>query len=237
MIDPRVEVSVITPVWEGSSRDGMAVVDLAGSVADTVRRPHELIIVENGAPGPPALRDVRRVTLPQNAGVPVGWNEGAAVARGEYLVFANDDVVVGPGCIDAMIDLLERDPEVGVVGPEGSRWDAQDGRHRSFVEGEGRQPCDVVSGFLFATRRACWERVGGFDPAYSPCSFEEVDYCHAVRASGWSCEVLSPLDYEHDWGISRSRPYRRIRFGGKSESIRSINRRNRARFRSKWGQA
>jgi GT2 family glycosyltransferase len=98
--------------------------------------------------------------------------------------------------------------------------------------------CDVVSGFLFATPRKLWERVGGFDEAYAPASWEEVDYNCAVQRLGLRSYAVGGLHVQHDWGISaRQPPWRTIQWGGRRELLWSVHRRNRRHFLSKWSTA
>jgi GT2 family glycosyltransferase len=83
-----------------------------------------------------------------------------------------------------------------------------------------------------------FDRVGGFDEAYAPCSFEEVDYCTAVRLQlGLQCYAVAGVDVDHEWGISRrAMPWKRVRFDGRAETLRSIHRRNRSHFLDKWSE-
>jgi GT2 family glycosyltransferase len=180
--------------------------------------------------------DVASVDLGTNRGVAPGWNAAARAAGGEVLVFCNDDVRLGAGSLARLAGALEADPSAGVVGPVGSQWDLRTGHHVSWVHaGPGERECDVVSGFLFACRRETWEAVGGFDEFYAPASFEEVDFCTAARAAGRRCLVVDGIECEHEWGVSkRQMPWARARWDGRSETWRSIHRRNRRHFLAKW---
>lgn len=206
----------------------------------------ELVVVLNGiaaddAAAPP---DAVVVEQPQNRGVPAGWNLGAAAASGEVLCFANDDVELGRGALRTLAEALDRTTAAGVVGPVGSRWDVERGRHVEFVPnvdlaaGELRE-VDVVSGFLFATSRAVFEAVGGFDEAYTPASFEEVDYCTAVRLRlAKRCYIVGGVEHGHEWGISaKAKPWRRVGFDGRKELLWSIHRRNRRHYLGKWARS
>jgi len=203
----------------------------------------ELVVALNGVGAgdlglPPGTRTV---DLGVNRGVAPGWNAAARASEGAVLVFGNDDLVLGEHALSMLAGALAEHPELGVVGPAGARWDVATGRHLADVSPDGRTPgeivaCDVVSGFLFATRRETFEALGGFDEFYAPCSFEEVDFCTAVRLQlGLGCGVLAGLAVDHEWGVSRpAPPWRRIRYEGRSETLRSIHRRNRAHLVSKW---
>jgi GT2 family glycosyltransferase len=175
-----------------------------------------------------------------NRGVAPGWNAAASAARGATLVFANDDVELGAGSLRLLhAALAHRD--AGVVGPVGTRWDVARGEHKEWLDLRGLAPgelreCEVVSGFLFATRRETFDAVGGFDEAYAPFSYEEADFCTAARLDlGLRCYAVAGVEQSHEFAVTRAwRPWRRIRFDGRSESMWSINRRNRKRFLAKW---
>jgi GT2 family glycosyltransferase len=159
------------------------------------------------------------------------------------LVFCNDDVELGPRSLALLARALREHPRAGVVGPVGSRWDVARGEHRDWVRMDGRRAgevaeCEVVSGFLFACTAATWEAMGGFDERYAPASWEEVDFCTAVRATGRSCYAVAGVDCRHEWGVSRRQPpWARARWEGRSETWRSIHRRNRRLFLAKWAGA
>ncbi len=203
----------------------------------------ELVVVLNGisarAAGVPS--DARIIDLVVNRGVPIAWNHAGRNASGTTLVFANDDVSLGPRSLRLLHDALADNPDAGVVGPIGTQWNISEARHVAYLPtitlpvGAVRD-CDVVSGFLFATPRTLWLQSGGFDESYTPCGFEEVDYCTTIRTSvGRRCLAVEGVQFEHEFGVSSRRGWRRVRWGGRSERIDSISQRNRAHFLGKWG--
>jgi GT2 family glycosyltransferase len=237
---PRPDISICVPVWKVHAPPDLAT--LEASLLDALAGLRgELIVVLNGLsrsrlPLPP---EAVVIEFTGNRGVPVAWNQAAAAATADVLCFANDDVVLGSYALRRLWEAAQR-RDAGVVGPVGTRWDIGTARHLDYVStnmlppGQG-ESCDVVSGFLFATRRDVYRGVGGFDEAYTPCGFEEVDYCTAVRFQlGLSCYAIGGIDHHHEFGISASRHWRRVRFDGKTESLASISRRNRRHFLAKW---
>jgi GT2 family glycosyltransferase len=236
-----IDVSVCVPVYRVHAEPNLA------TLADTMERAldglrGELVVALNGiseaeAGVPPWARSI---DLGVNRGVSPGWNAAAANARGAVLVFANDDVLLGPRALRLMHDVLTSHAEAGVVGPIGTRWDLSVPKHLEWLDQSDRAPgeveaCDVVSGFLFAVRSEVLEAVGGFDEAYAPCSMEEVDFCTDVRKRlGLECYAVAGIETEHEYGISVSRPWTRVRHSGRTEFLRSIHIRNVRHFRSKW---
>lgn len=237
-------LSVCVPVYREHPEPNLAT--LARSMpASLDGRSGELVVALNGitAERVHAPPDARIIDLGINRGVAPAWNAAAAAAVGDTLVFANDDVVPGLAALAMLDDVLRSRPEAGVIGPVGTRWDLARARHRDFVELDGRPSgdvvaCDVVSGFLMAIRRDAFEAVGGFDEFYAPCSFEEVDLCTAVRVRlGLQCYAVAGVEYQHEYGISITRPWKRVRHNGRSEALRSIHIRNRRHFLQKWASA
>ncbi|MCW3011067.1 MAG: glycosyltransferase [Solirubrobacterales bacterium] len=202
--------------------------------------PGELCVALNGISaadaGVPAA--ARTVPLGVNRGVAPGWNAAASVATGDVLVFLNDDCELGPGALAQLAAVLRSEARSGVVGPGGARWSLVTGERESFVppgEPGSLLPCDVVDGHCFAVRRATYDAVGGFDEFYAPASWEEVDFCTAVRASGLENLVVGGVPVAHEWGISaKAPPWRRIAHNGRKELLWSIHRRNRAHLIEKW---
>lgn len=85
---------------------------------------HEIIVVDNASAEHEqmdALRkqfpQVRFLLLSQNRGYAAGNNAGMAVALGDRVLILNPDIVVFADSIDALLDALEIDRHVGMVGP------------------------------------------------------------------------------------------------------------------------
>jgi GT2 family glycosyltransferase len=202
----------------------------------------ELIVALNGIlAGEAGVPDgAVAVDLGMNRGVGPGWNAAAARSTADVLVFANDDVVLGPRSLAMLHQALLDHPEAGIVGPAGSRFDFATGRHVAWCSTQGVAPaglvrCDVVSGFMFAVRRAEFEAVGGFDEAYVPATMEEIDLTLAMRHSiGKHPFVVAGVLCEHEFGVSSTPAWRLIRHNGRREFLFTVHRRNRRHFYQKW---
>jgi GT2 family glycosyltransferase len=236
----RPDISVCVPVWKCHSPPDLATLQRSlHDALDGLRG--ELIVVLNGISRSrvPLVPTTPVVEFATNQGVPVAWNRAAAHARAEVLCFVNDDVVLGPSALRLLWESAQLG-DAGVVGPVGTRWNIAQATHLAYVATDGLPsgdvtPCEVVSGFLFATPTEVFRAVGGFDEAYTPCGFEEVDFCTAVRLKlGLQCFAVAGVPHLHAFGVSSWRHWRRIRFDGQTESIRSIARRNRQHFLAKW---
>jgi N-acetylglucosaminyl-diphospho-decaprenol L-rhamnosyltransferase len=61
---------------------------------------------------------VKLVRSPRNGGFAVGNNQALRLATGEAILLLNPDALVPPGGIEALLDVLRRHPEAGIVGPK-----------------------------------------------------------------------------------------------------------------------
>jgi GT2 family glycosyltransferase/Flp pilus assembly protein TadD len=225
------------------------------SVLRHTRAPYELVLVDNGStdetptyvaevtqrPGPAHVAILRNET---NVGFAVGCNQALAQARGEYVVFLNNDTIVTECWLDRLIQWsLFNWPRTGLVGPvsngapapqhvsvtysDTSGIDAfAQRRHRKFA-GQAL-PFPRVTGFCMLTRREVLNQIGGFDERYQVGFFEDDDLCVRAREAGY--DVLVALDvFIHHFG---SRTFMKLGI----DPTKQLNE-NFAKFREKWGES
>jgi len=170
-----------------------------------------------------------------NVGVSRGWNMGAMMAEGDTLLFLNDDVEVGTDAIEALYDVLTKDPTIGEVGPRGSLW--KGAQHDRYVGEDHPEDADNISGFCFMVRTETFSRVGGFDIAYTPAGFEEIDFSFAIRKLGLRCRVVPGLRITHHFRHGVSAGPRDIPYLFKNINTTDLHERNKAYFKRKWNIA
>ena len=150
-----------------------------------------------GIPGVTLLRNG------ENLGFLRTCNRAALLSKADYLVFLNNDTLVRPGWLDALVRTAQGDPRVGIVGsklvyPDGTLQEAGGLIWRDasgWNWGRGARPddplyefvrdADYVSGAALLVRRALFNQLGGFDERYAPAYFEDSDLCFAVRRAGF----------------------------------------------------
>jgi hypothetical protein len=93
----------------------------------------------------------------------------AQKARGTYLIFMQDRVLPREGWYEALIEPLRRNPEGGIVGPEGGRVRC-DGSLEMLPDGEAEElrTADFCTTACLATPKHLFFQVGGFDGYYLP---------------------------------------------------------------------
>ena len=167
----------------------------------------EVIVVDDGCRDEtidalPQIAGVRYHRRAQNGGFIAACNDGASLARGESLVFLNNDTIPQPGWLDVLIATFAEHPKAGLVGaqllyPDGRLQEAggvvfADGSAWNYGKFESPEDprfaylrdCDYASGAAIAIPRALFAQLGGFDTRYAPAYYEDTDLAFAVRAAG-----------------------------------------------------
>ena len=62
--------------------------------------------------------ETRLIDNSTNLGFACANNQGAEVAKGDFLLFINPDTIIKEGAIEAMLEHLRSNPSVGIIGPK-----------------------------------------------------------------------------------------------------------------------
>jgi O-antigen biosynthesis protein len=147
-------------------------------------------------------------------------NVGAGIARGEYLVFLNNDTQIQPACLENLIGTFTSYPDSGVVGakliyPNGrlqeagatifkdaSAWNI--GRFENATDSAFNyvRECDYVSGAALAIRTDLFKKLHGFDSFFSPGYYEDADLCFRAREAGFKIRYQPHAMVMHIEGAS-----------------------------------
>ena len=192
------------------------------------------------------LHGVRYFCHHSNLGFLKNCNALAAEAKGSYLVLLNNDTVILPGWLDNLIDTLERNPAIGLVGsklvyPDGRlqeagslMWDDASGLNWGNLcdpqdpEFNYQRDVDYCSGASIALATALWKTLGGFDAErYQQAYYEDTDLAFRVREEQGLRVVYQPLSHLiHFEGISSGRSL--------ESGIKSFQKTNRPLFVERW---
>jgi GT2 family glycosyltransferase len=200
-----VSVSVIVLVWNGAKFLDAC---LSASIAQDYE-PRELIVVDNDSKDDSVaiaqkyLPSVKLVRNDYNLGFVGGNNIGIRAAQGEIMVLLNQDTVVQPGWLRAVVETFS-DSSIGIVGckmlyPISKKFQHAGGvvssddaltRHIGWDEEDNGQydamsEPEFVTGAAFAIHRKVLNKLGPFDEGFHPAFYEEIDYCYRARRAGF----------------------------------------------------
>lgn len=91
----------------------------------------EVLVVDNASPNdtPDVIKEnypeITLIKSPENLGFAGGNNLGVKAAKGEYLLFINNDTIVPEGFIEPLVETLQKDKTIGMVSPKIKfHWDS-----------------------------------------------------------------------------------------------------------------
>jgi len=170
---------------------------------------HEIIFVDDGStdgtrewlaslPAP-----CRTILNERNLGFAGACNRGAAAARGEFLFFLNNDLVLQPRWLEPMLAAFGRFADVGLVGNVQLNAATSAVDHTGIYFNHQGKPAhdtafppayrwlgwpacrtvDALTGACFGLRQRVWTQLGGFDEGFINGS-EDIDLCLRASAAG-----------------------------------------------------
>lgn len=244
-----LRISAVVPLYRSEKFVG----DCLRSLQEYLPSDSEIVAVDDGSPDDSARLAMEvlasggqavLVRLSRNTGFAHAVNVGARLSRGKYLLLFNADALAMPGFVGPMLELMEADPSVAVVGnrhvrpgsgavdSEGSEfsWQTRSYRHvgRDVPEPFSRGPAvsgpverDMVTFACALVRGEVWRELGGLDERYLKAYWEDADFCMRVRAKGLRILYTPLSEISHVGGQSGA--------GGRPEYAA-----NARLFRSRW---
>lgn len=143
-----------------------------------------------------------------------GYNRALKFVEADYYILLNSDVKVAPDWIQPIIDLMEKDPQIGACQPKVrmeaapylfehagasggymDKWGYPFCRGRIFTKvEEDRGQYDDIQEVFWATgaalfiRKALFHNLGGFDEDYK-AHMEEIDLCWRLKRANYKVMV------------------------------------------------
>src|SRR6204780_3023836 len=115
-----IDISVVIVGWNAEHYLELCLESLAKAPP---RRSMEVFVVDNASTDGSAemieskFPWVKLIRSSENLGFSRGNNVAIRQSQGRYVALVNPDVIVFPGCLDALADFLDENPKVGNVGP------------------------------------------------------------------------------------------------------------------------
>ena len=203
------------------------VLECLASLERQAYRPCETVVVDNASTdgSREAIRvrhpGIDLLCLDTNLGAIGGRNAGVAYARQhhdfDYLLFLDDDAEVAVDSIQMLVNVLNRDTPAGIAcGKTYTSFESDilmsAGIRERFHLGlcydrgagetdDGRydreEYVDACGAFAFMIRAAVFAELDGFDNAFTPYGWEDVDLCLRARALGYLTRYVPAARFAH----------------------------------------
>ena len=211
MSSPRI--SVVIPTCNRNDALAQCLDRLAPGAQTLAAHDYEVIVTDDGAKNNAQEMLARcyswaRWTSGPRRGPAANRNCGAARARGQWLVFTDDDCLPSPGWLAAYVAAIE----AGAPGaPTSMVYEGKTTCDAGLSSPLETAPTNANGGYLWSCNlmieRALFEEIGGFDARFPGAHMEDVDLRERIRARG--------LDFPFVPGAIVDHPPRRVAWGTK----------------------
>ncbi|MBM7609065.1 GT2 family glycosyltransferase/ubiquinone/menaquinone biosynthesis C-methylase UbiE/predicted nuclease with TOPRIM domain [Lysinibacillus composti] len=240
------DVSIIIPVYNQWHYTYSC---LKSILANTQNVSYEIIIADDMSSDETVniseyVENIKVVRDGENRGFLLNCNNAAQYADGQYVLFLNNDTQVQEGWLDSLVQLIESDHQIGMVGsklvyPDGRMqeaggiiWNDASGWNFGRLDDPNKpeynyvKEVDYISGAAIMIKKDLWETIGGFDERYVPAYFEDSDLAFEVRKHGFKVMLQPKSVVVHFEGISHGTNV--------SEGVKRFQELNKSKFIEKW---
>jgi GT2 family glycosyltransferase len=194
----QLEVSIVIPSYARPEQ----LRSCLGAIRSLAYPQHrmEVIVVDDGGPG--RLEEIivdfngtmpTRLVRQSNGGPGSARNLGASIARGDFLVFIDDDCRPSAEWLQALMSQLREDPDCLAGGPvlndlDGNPYSRASQLISTFVadhyaSGRGREWFFTTNNFALSANR--FAELRGFDTSIPSATAEDKEFCHRWRQRGY----------------------------------------------------
>lgn len=174
------------------------------SLSEIDYKNYEIVLIDNNSSDDSvkfittSYPKVKIITLDKNYGFAEPNNIGARNASGEFILFLNNDTIVTPNFLTALINVVKSDPQIAIcqslllrqngdVDSSGDFVDTLGMAYSSHQQPSGIRPILSARGASMLIRKNTFFELGSFDKNYF-ASFEDIDI--GWRAWIWGHRVL-----------------------------------------------
>ena len=218
------DISVIIPTFNRATM----VCDCVASVLAQEGVALEVIVVDDCSPDDTKTRieerfggdsRVKYIRNEKNSFQAVSRNNGAKIANGKFLLFLDDDNILGENALVSLLDEFKKNSKLGLAAPmavhkrpgkdnliwslgsDFNRWTSQpkDNCPNLPLEKLPLEPQTYSTSYYpngFMVPREIYDEVGGFDESYVQI-FEESDFGWKIREAGYDAIISTKARTEH----------------------------------------
>lgn len=188
------------------------------SIKKFIKIPYEIMVIDNASSDETLqkLKEYEEITLicnNKNAGFPAAVNQGINKALGDYILILNNDTVLTEKLVDRMIEVLESDPKIGIVGPisnevsglqkdNNAKYNSIEEMHKYAAEVQQKNKGEIlhfprVAFLCTLIKREVIDKIGGLDERFSPGNFEDDDFCLRAQLAGYKTVIAKDVFIHH----------------------------------------
>ncbi|MEO7523299.1 MAG: glycosyltransferase family 2 protein, partial [Ferruginibacter sp.] len=244
-------VSIIIPVynhWEMNYRCVKSIIENTSTI------PYEIIFADDCSSDETKnctskIKNIIHIYNSTNLGFLLNCKNAAKTAKGEFVLFLNNDTEPMANWLTPLVDLIRSDEKIGMVGskliyPDGRLqeaggivWnDASGWNYGKFQDANAPEynyvkEVDYISGASIMLSKNLWQQMGGFDEQFAPAYFEDSDLAFAIREKGYKIMYQPLSEVVHFESVSHGKEEKPEE--GKI-SITSVRILNQKKFYKKW---
>jgi len=175
-------ISILLLDWNGEEMTKNCITSIKDNYPEA-----EIILGFSGKPyhEPRANKTVK---LELNLYYAGGMNRLAHEATRECLCVLNNDTIIRPGFFEKLVDELDNDSSVGLVGPYVSYGRPPQGNYAEGAALPGKHDMESLAGFCYVLRTELFHAIGGFDPRFR--SSDDDDFCKRIYNNGLKCRLV-----------------------------------------------
>ncbi|MBS4014676.1 MAG: glycosyltransferase family 2 protein [Bacteroidetes bacterium] len=187
--------------------------------------PNEIIVIDNASNDDSKqivtnqFPNIIWIQNPINEGFGRANNIGVSIAKGEYLLLLNSDMILQENTILCCLQEVKKHPQIGVLGCKLLNEDGSFQKSmfsvasfRKLIDQNlifnyflplKKEKEDAVMGSFMMIPKKVFQEVGGFDPDFFMYS-EELELCHRISKAGYKIYYFDKATAIHKHGGSIS---------------------------------
>lgn len=191
-------ISIIMPCWIINDELYNLTDKAFASIFNSEGYDCELIIIDNASPlGGDQLSTIADVYVRnrKNLGYPKAVNQGLALAHGDLVVVANNDIRVSPNWITVTKEVFSRLDNIGSLHFRMVGYDAPFGLQGDVWDHGKELWCH---GSFFVWNKKAIDQIGGMDEHYGLGGYDDYDWQHRMRhLRGWKTAYTNAAAFQH----------------------------------------